>query len=165
MSAALLHNDYNYAMSMFDRCRMELTWESLKWLHFSCWKSTLLFIICLHISAALRNLASNCMFACACACAPCVTVNKKQCYSMEPHGAETCQHSQLQFPMPAPMLSHDLALGRKLAKHCAFLSCCFQGKLLLSRIFSHKHLNISASAANRLQQCEGNVYNYPWFVQ
>lgn len=83
---------------------------------------------------------------------------------MEPHGAETCQHSQLQFPMPAPMLSHDPALGRKQAKHCAFLSCCFQGKLLLSCILPHKHLNTSASTANRLQRCGGNVYNYPWFV-
>lgn len=119
-------------------------------------------VIRLYISAACKKLASKCMFACVC---PCVTVNKKQCFSVEPHGAEPCQHSQPQLPMAAPTLSHDPALGRKLAKYSAFLSCPFQGKVLLSRISPHKPLNTSASTANGLQQCEGNIYNYPWFIQ
>lgn len=84
---------------------------------------------------------------------------------MEPHGAESCQHSQPQLPVAAPMLSHDPALGRKLAKYSTFLSCPFQGKVLLSRISPHKPLNTSASTANGLQQSEGNIYNYPSFVQ
>lgn len=118
--------------------------------------------ICLHLFAASKKLASKCMFACVC---PCATVNKKQCFSMEPHGAEPCQHSQLQLPMAAPMLSHDPALGRKLTKYSAFLSCPFQGKVLLSRISPHKPLNTSASTANGLQQREGNICNYPCFIQ
>lgn len=39
------------------------------------------------------------MFACVC---PSVTVNKQQCFSMQPHGAKACQHSQPQLPKPAP---------------------------------------------------------------
>lgn len=84
---------------------------------------------------------------------------------MEPHGAEPCQHSQPQLPVAAPTLSHDPALGRERAKYSAFLSCPFQGKVLLSRISPHKPLNASASTANGLQRCEGNIYNYPWFIQ
>lgn len=83
-----------------------------------------LFIF-LRVSAACIKLASKCMFAYVC---PCVTVNKKQCLPMEPHGAEPCQHSQPQLPVAAPMLSHDPTLGRKLAKYFAFLSCSFQGQ-------------------------------------
>lgn len=124
-------------------------------------RAALLFI-CLHISAACKKLAGKRMFACVCLC---VTVNKKPCFSTEPHGAERCQHSQPQLPMAAPMLSHDPALGRKLAKYSAFLSCPFQGKVLLSRISPHKPLNTSASTANGLQRCEGNIYNYPRFIQ
>lgn len=114
------------------------------------------------ISTACRKLASKCMFACVC---PCVTVNKKECFSIEPQGAEPCQHSQPQLPMPAPVVPHDPTPGRIPAKYSAFLSCCFQGKLLLSRISPHKPLNTNASTVNGLQQCEGNICNYPCFIQ
>lgn len=116
----------------------------------------------LQISAACIKLACKCVFAYVCLC---VTVNKKQCLSMEPHGANPCQHSQPQLPVAARMLSHDPTLGSKLAKYCAFLSCSFQGKVLLSPISPHKPLNTGASTVNGLQRCEGNIYNYPRFIQ
>lgn len=84
---------------------------------------------------------------------------------MEPHGAESCQHSRPQLPAAAPMLSHDPTPGRELAKYFAFLSRSFQGKVLLSRISPHKPLNTSASTANGLQQSEGNIYNYTCYLQ
>ncbi len=148
-------------MPKSDRRRMESSQEpeTITFLHVEKLSAAALFIR-LHISAC-KKLASKCGFACVCLC---VTVNKKQCLSMEPHGAEPCQHSQPQLPAAAPMLSQN-PQGRKLAKYSAFLSCPFQGNVLLPRISPHKPLNTSASTANGLQQCEGNIYNYPWFIQ
>lgn len=166
MTVVLISNDCNYAMPEFDRYGVWSSWESLKWLE--CFLVEKLYLYSnasrylLSVCCKKKKLASKCMFACVC---PCVTVNKKQCFSMEPHGAEACQHSQPQLPMLAPMVSHDPALGRKRAKYAAFLSCLFQGKWLLSRMSPHKPLNTSASTANGLQRCEGNIYNYPWFIQ
>lgn len=102
-----------------------------------------------------------CIFICV---RLCVTVNKKQCFSIEPLGEKPCQHSQPQLKKPAPMLHHDPALRKEQASYSAFLSYPFQGKLLLSCISPHKPLNTSASTVNRLQQSKGTVYNYSGFL-
>lgn len=76
-----------------------------------------------------------------------VTVNKAQCFPTEPQGAESCQHSSPQLPLPALMQSSRPLTPTPVA--------------LLSRISPHKPLNTSASTANGLQQPEGNICNYP----
>lgn len=88
------------------------------------------------------------MFACVC---PCVTVNKKQCLSREPHGAEACQHSQPQLPVAAPMLSHDPALGRELAKILRFpLLPPFRAKF---SVLASRPINLSTPALQQEMGC------------
>jgi len=83
---------------------------------------------------------------------------------MEPHGAQSCQHSKPPLQTPASMLLQAPAPSGEHANFPAFFSYPFHGKLLLSRISPHKPLNTSPSTVNGLQQREGSIYNDPGLV-
>lgn len=80
---------------------------------------------------------------------------------MEQNPVSTQSHSSGCLPLRCPTI--PLQWASKPAARLSFPPP-FHGTSLRSRFSPHKPLNTSASAANGLQQCKGNIYNYSLFA-